>query len=453
MKRGIADFHAAGAEPSVGQATGNRRMQGLESLLGGAPTSTGVMTRAAERQADQIGQGLRAQADSLAPNMSAERAGLAIDRGVQTFKGNTDAQRKAFYWQADQLIPQGTNTPLSNTWRELQSLTTPNPGAPATTAAMVNPKIASLFQTVGEDLAKAGGKGLPYDAVREIRSKIGAELADFSLTTDKPTAQYKALYAALSRDVEAAAKAQGPAAYEAAKRANKYYAYSQNRLEALERVVDKAGGPEKVYQAALSGTQDGATTLRKVMHSLPQDGQKALTAAVVKRMGLATKGNQNADGDQFSAQTFLTNWNALSKEARGALFSPLAGSNPKFVADMDRIARVAARIKDGSKVFANPAGTANRALAYTYAATVGGSILTGQLGATASLVAGGVAANTAARWMTNPKFVAWLAKSTEAPLSALPQQVQMLKQIAASEKDAELAAYADSLSQKPAQPR
>ena len=69
------------------------------------------------------------------------------------------------------------------------------PGAEATTAAMVNPKIANLFQTVGQDLAKSGGKGLPYEALKDIRSKIGAELSDFSLAPDKPTAQYKALAA------------------------------------------------------------------------------------------------------------------------------------------------------------------------------------------------------------------------------------------------------------------
>jgi hypothetical protein len=53
-----------------------------------------------------------------------------------------------------------------------------------------------------------------------------------------------------------------------------------------------------------------------------------------------------------------------------------------------------------------------------------------------------------ARMMTNPRFVSWLARTTEVPVSALPQQAQMLKQIAAQEKDAEMAALADSLTQK-----
>ncbi len=73
-------------------------------------------------------------------------------------------------------------------------------------------------------------------------------------------------------------------------------------------MVEKNGGPEKVFQAAMSGTKDGATTLRAVMRSLPEDGQKAVSAAVIKRMGLANPGAQNAAGDAFSPNTFLTNW-------------------------------------------------------------------------------------------------------------------------------------------------
>lgn len=444
----LADFAAVGARPSVGQATGNRRTQGLESLLSGAPTSTGRMATFAEGQANDIGQGLQARANTLYPNASAERAGLAVDRGVQGFTGNVKAQRNALYAKADQLIPQGSISPLQQTWNALRDLTRPNPGAPATTAAMVNPKIAGLFKTVGEDLARNGGKGLPYETVKDIRSRIGRELSDFALTTDKPTAEYKRLYAALSQDMEAAAKAAGPAAEAAAKRANNYFRASQQRLEVLERVVDKAGGPERIYQAALSGTKDGATTLRAVMRSLPKESQQALTAAVIKRLGLATKGNQNAEGSQFSAQTFLTNWNGLSAEARGALFGPHQQTNAKFVADMDKIARVADRIRTGSKVFANPSGTANRAAALSYWLSLAGAAGTGQGQVAATIAAGGIGANGVARAMTNPRFVNWLARSTDMPTSVLPQQALVLKRIAAEDDNEAIDAFADQLTKR-----
>lgn len=445
----IAKFRSlGGAEPSVGQATQRPWVQGLESLLAASPTSAPRMARFAERQADDIGAGLRDRGESMFRNASAERAGRAIERGVDTFAGNVKATRKALYWQADQHIPASTQIPLTRTQQTLSELTSLTPGAESTTAVLVNPRIAALAKTVGEDMHAArltGQGGMPYSAVKELRSRIGEELSEFSLAPDRPTAQYKRLYAALSQDLEEAARKQGPAAEQAARRANDYTRASAERLEQIQRVVDKAGGSEKVFQAAMAGTKDGGTTLRAVMQSLPEEGQRAVTAAVVKRMGLATPGVQDAAGDVFSAQTFLTKWNNISPEARRALFNR---HGPKFTRDMDKIAAVAGNIREGSKVFANPSGTANRAAALSYYGGLAGSLAaapwTGGL-PLALFVLGGGAANVTARAMTNPKFVDWLAKATEMPVSALPQQIVALKAVA--EDDPDVAEVVESLEQ------
>lgn len=441
----IKDFGVLGATPSVGQGTGSWSRQGAESLLSGGPTSGGVMRRFAEQQNEQIGEGLGDLSNQLARNISGERAGRAIDRGAQTFSKNTAAMRKALYWQADQHIPSDTPIGVTNTQRALSELTTPVMGAEATTGAQISPKIQQMADNLAQDVAtaqQAGVAGIPYEAVKRIRSQIGEELSDFALSTDRPTAQLKRLYASLSQDLEAAAQSQGPSAVAAVKRANNYFKASADRLETLERVVDKNGGPEKVFQAAMSGTRDGATTLRAVMKSLPEDGQKAVSAAVIKRMGLANPGAQNAAGDAFSPNTFLTNWGTLSPEARKTLFGRY-GSD--FSENMDRVARVAERIKGGSEVFRNPSGTANRGAALAYPATIGGLVITGQLGPAAVAVGGGALANGLARAMTNPTFVRWLARSTEMPIGALPAQLNVLKRMSAENDDESIADIAEAL--------
>lgn len=447
LKSAIDDFAVLGATPSIGQGTGRWSMQGAESLLAGGPTSGGVMRRFAEGQNEQIGQGLADVSNSLARNVSGERAGRAIDRGVQTFSKNTGAMRKALYWQADQHIPSDTPIGVANTQRALGDLTTPVMGAEATTGAQISPKIQSMAENLAQDVAaaqQAGVPGIPYEAVKRIRSQIGEELSDFALSTDRPTAQLKQLYASLSQDLEAAAQTQGPAAVAAVKRANNYFKASADRLETLERVVDKNGGPEKVFQAALSGTKDGATTLRAVMRSLPEDGQKAVSAAVIRRMGLANPGAQNAAGDAFSPNTLLTNWGNISPEARRTLFGRY-GSD--FSENMDKIARVAERIKEGSEVFRNPSGTANRGAAIAYPATIGGLLITGQVGPAAVAVGGGALANALAKAMTNPRFVKWLARSTELPVGALPAQINVLKRMSAENEDESIADVAGALEQ------
>lgn len=420
----ISDFGAVGAKPSVGQATGRWTNQAGESLLAGGPTSSGVMTRFAEKQADDIGSGLGKLADSVYRNASGERAGRQIERGVSLFSRNVNAQKKALYWQADQFIPSDSPVQLSNTWQEVVRLTTPTQGAAATTGAMVSPKIAALRDNIAQDVAANGGV-VPYEALKRIRASIGEAISDYSLSPDTPTREFKAIYAALSRDMEAAAQAQGPAAVAAARRANNYTRAAADRLEMLDRVVGKAGGPEKVYESVMSGSRDGGTVLRSVMQSLPVEGQKSITAAVIKRMGLANPGMQNEAGDLFSAQTFLTNWNKVSPEARRALFDRYG---PQFSENVDKIARVAANIKNGSKVFANPSGTANRAAAYTYGAALAGSAATGQVPTLAYLVGSGVGANVLARVMTNPKAVAWLAKNTDKPIGSALASLQVMAQ-------------------------
>lgn len=444
IQRTIDDFASVGATPTVGQASGRRMIQGAENLLGGAPTSTGVVTRFAERQAQNIGGGLQQRADDLLPNASAEKAGRAVERGVETFGRNTNATKRALYWQADQLIPGSSQVPMSNTWQTVSKLTTPTAGATATTGALVNPRIAQLRDTLSQDLATGGGR-IPYEAMKRIRTDIGEQISDYSLSPDTPTRELKQLYAALSRDMEAAASAQGPAAAAAAKRANNYTRAASDRMEQVQRVIDKNGGPEKVFDAAMSGTRDGGTTLRAVMQSLPADGQRAVTGAVIKRMGLATPGAQDAAGDVFSAQTFLTNWNRVSPEAKRALFDR---HGPAFTADMDRIARVAQNLREGSKVLANPSGTANRAAALTYGASLVASLFGGSPLAAAGLVAGGLGANATARMLTNPNVVKWLARSTALPVGSAAAQIQALRRIGENENDPEAIEIADQLAEQ-----
>ena len=427
MRNTLADFQALGANPSVGQASGNRLIQGAENLLAGGPTSAGVMGRFAERQADDIGSGLRKMADSMIPNASGERAGRAIERGVELFGRNVGAQKRALYWQADQYIPGNTPVGLSNTMQAVTNLTTPMQGAAATTGSLINPRIAALRQNLQQDLAAGNGQ-ITYDALKRIRTDIGEQITDFSLSPETPTRELKQLYAALSRDMEAAAQAQGPQAVAAAKRANNYTRAAAERMEQVQRVIDKNGGPEKVFSAAMEGTKDGGTTLRAVMQSLPKDGQQAVTAAVIKRMGMPTAGQAGVDAaEQFSAATFLTNWNRISPEARRALFDR---HGPEFSRNMDQVARVAANIKEGSKVFANPAGTANRAAAMTYGASLVASLFDPSFVSTGGLLLSGATANGMARVLTSPRAVRWLAQATQMPRGAFVSSLRQMSEAA-----------------------
>lgn len=443
LEDAIKDFGTlGGATPTVGQGTGSRVRQGMENLLGSTPTAGGVMARAGEKQGEQIGKGLNDLARSMSSNPTAEGAGRSIRAGVDTFAKNTKAMRRGLYWQVDQRIPSDTPVELSRTQQALAAMTAPTPGAEATTGALINPELGRIAENLATDLAAGNGKALPYEAVKGLRTRLGEEAFGFSLTPDKPTAQLQQLYHALSNDIAVAAKSAGPEAERALKRANTYYSKSQDRLKLLESIVDQNGGPERIFQSAMSGTREGATVLRSVMRSLPEDAQKDVTAAVIRRMGLANPSGQDRGSEVFSAATFLTNWNKISPEARAALFNRYGG---KVSDDIDKLARVAESIKDGSGVLRNPSGTAAQVASFGYGGGLAMSILKGDLPNLAKLVAGGALANLTARAMTSPKTVNWLARNTETPVAALPAQINVLKRIAAENNDEAAADLAAAL--------
>lgn len=503
VEQAIDDFASIGATPSIGQATGNWRTQGMESLLSGGPTSAGAMVRFAEGQADAMGAGMGRQADLLSRRSSAENAGRAIERGVREEGGFIDSSRQVanqLYQRLDEQIPKGTRVPVENTRAALRDLNSLIEGAPSVSRFFQNARLAGIEQGLLSDVDGAAAvltqpgvrervegfrnalqqqrantiarneqrralnmtnlepvmseadidanvqaalgrmvdNNLPYEALQKLRTLVGSEIESASLMSDVPRSKWKALYGALSRDMEAAATT--PGAKQALARANAYFNARVKRIDAIDAVIQKHGGPEKVFNAVMAGTRDGGTTLRSVMQSLDKEGQKAVTAAVIKRMGLATPGNQGAAGETFSAGTFLTNWNRISPEARRALFDRYG---PAFSENMDKIARVAERIKTGSRVYANPAGTSHKAAAYTYWTGLAGSLaalpLTGPV-PLIIMVSGGLTSRALASFFTNPKAVAWLSRNASKPAGSAMAELSLLAQ-----SDPELAEIEASL--------
>ena len=440
VAQNIQAFEQAGDSPSVGQATQNRRMQATESLLSRTPGGAGVMARRAESQAANLGQGLEAQASKLAPRSSAEQAGRAIERGVRGEGGFVEqfkAKQSQLYGELDQHIQPQTGVDISSTTKALKTLNAPIEGAPNTLKFFQNAKMRSIEDALKKDLEQSGGNPaladletvlarggtLPYEAVKKLRTLVGNEMADSTILSDVPRSKWKSFYAALSSDMEKAATVAGPEAAAAWKRANTYTRAGMRRLETIDHVVERNGGPEAIFSAAISGTKEGATTLRAVMQSLPADAQKTVSATVLRRLGRATPGRQNDLGEKFSTETFLTNWNSMSPQAKGVLFDRYGS---QFRQDMNQVAKVASNLRDGSKVFQNPSGTGQAAAQTGAAVGFFTSLATGNAGVAGSIAAGVAGANLSARLLTNPSFVKWLAKTTQTPPKALPSLVAQL---------------------------
>lgn len=505
VAQSIADFDSAGTTPDIGQATGTKTNQLLGAALSRTPGATGVMARRADAQAGEIQQGVEGLASKLSPNADAGKAGVTIERGITGDGGFVDrfkAKSAELYDALDNHLPQGTRVDTSNTAKALDDLTAPIPEARNLSERFIPGEIKNIKQAFDEDvrgpmaplnrpdivsevqrrqfaaadqnaaidrtnslrtslglkpkdnvdpnediaslLDQATDGRLPYEALKKLRTEVGERAAQPNLVSDVKSSAWKKLYAGISADMENAATQAGPEAKQAWNRANGYYKAGQGRIEALDRVVDKAGGPEAVFNAATSGTKDGAFTIRNVMQSLKPDEQKVLSATVIRRLGQATPGTATEQGE-FSINSFLTNWNKLSPAAKGVLFDRHGSS---FREDIDAISRTAGGFRQAAKTGANPSGTAGASANQQALGGFAIAALTGHPVVAGGIAGGVVAGNLAARAFTSPTVVKFLARTTNVPASQWPAVIAGLAQSAQQKKDPVAAEVAETLRQK-----
>ncbi|MGB3423827.1 MAG: glucosaminidase domain-containing protein [Castellaniella sp.] len=422
---------ATGTMPTVGQAAGSTILQGVENQLGKTLGSVGVMTRKAREQVEALRDQVEGVARGLSPAAGAVDAGESVARGLQGFKDGFRGLQRQLYSALDDFLPGDAPIRVARTQEALKGLTADIDGAESVSRLFKNAKIGGLSGALSDDLERsaraqipAGGSlfnppkpdllqaTLPYESIKKLRSLVGEQLADQSFLADVPRSKWKALYAALSDDLGDAATAAGPQAAEAWGWANRFTRQQMRRLEDLAGVMNK-DGPEKIFQAAMSGTGEGHTVLKRVFDALPKENRRDMAAAVLRRMGRATPGRQNDLGDVFSPDTFLTNWARMSPEARNTLFGRLGIEG--IESSLMRLTNAANMMRESSKAFANLSGTGAD---IRLAAQLGGgglALASGNLlPAAIALGAAPAAANTAARLTTNPDVVRWLFQKTEA---------------------------------------
>lgn len=419
----IAAFEAAGTSPTLGQATEGRLARATESLLAKTPGGAGVIASRAQAQADDMAVAVQRLSDELAPGANAMNAGEAISKGINAFKQGVKATQQKLYANLDQHLPLDTPIQVPKTQAALKALNADIPGAPNISEFFKNAKIKGIDRALQADLEKAAVAGaddlaaqastLPYQAIKKLRTLVGNEISDSNLVSDVPRSKWQALYGALSDDLGVAATKAGPEAEASWKWANQYTRSQMGRLEQLSSIVAK-DAPEKVFAAAVAGSLEGDTVVKRVINALPKTERREVAAAVLQRLGRATPGQQNAMGDSFSSETFLTNLSKLSPASRKTLFGR---TDVKGIEEqIGKFAKVAESRRDGGRVFANPSGTAPAAAQIAMSGGIGAgaatSMVTGNPLPLVGALAVPAAASGAARILTNPALPNFAAKQT-----------------------------------------
>jgi hypothetical protein len=258
---------------------------------------------------------------------------------------------------------------------------------------------------------------ISYPRLKTFRSTVGAKMQSPSLLGEERGA-LKKVYGALSEDMKAAVTAQGgERGLRAFNKANNNFMRSTERLEKQINPLIKADTPEKVYNLALSGTKQGGSNIKPIMKGLNPTQQEFVRGTVVNRMGSANPGQQDAFGEVFSSDKFLTEWNRLSPEARSNIFSK------EQVGSIENLNKVISSIKQAGKVRQSSNNL-------PYLAYLGlGSALATSPAAAVGAVSG---ANLTAKMMTNPRFLKWLAQAPKVKPTEIPKHLKVLSTISAA---------------------
>lgn len=454
--------------PAVGQGIGSRLAANVISKV---PFFGGPVQEAAAKAIAGTGSAAERLAGGLGEAINPEQAGRAIQAGIQGFaKGpapagmtaaeiiaqptaasSFPAKSAALYDRFWSQIDPAAQVPLSNTLTALKGPLERFPTSPELGAQITNPKLQAFFKTLSptekeipavySSVVDQGGNpilmqaaqklqsggSLTVDELKELRSTIGRMIGEPTLVSDIPRADLKQVYGAMSEDLHGAAKAAGPQVEQAFNRANQYYKAGIERVDRLEPLL--SGSPEQSFaainRAASTGSSADSGLLRSLQRTMPPDEWGNVGSAVIRRLGEPTAGVKSlAHGGDFSASSFVTNWNKLSDSAKDTLFGSGSIRNA-----LDSLVRVADAQKQVAR-FANPSGTASHTIGAGLAGMLAehfGSLTSHPLEAALGAL-GGYGASKA---LMSPGFARWLYAMPQTMAEAPSRSAGMSQAIAA----------------------
>ena len=406
----IDDFASFNSVPTVGMASGKKSLQGAENIS--SKTWSGArIADASDEIAANMQNKLKDISSKISNKEGAEQAGLAIQKGISGKDGFVDRfkQNSSVLWnKTDNLINKDIPVSLDNTKSTLDRLVQGGSFGDI----LDNPKIAQIKSVIDSN------ESIDYETLRKLRSLVGQKVAGSDLVSDIPKAELKQLYGALTQDTKQVAEQSGSDAISAFNRANTYTRAGHERIDDyLQRLSNKVN-PDEVFNA-LSKGGEGTKLLNTVKKSVTPDEWNILSSNVISRLGRASSGNQNAVGenalgDAFSVQKFVTDWDKLGK-AKNVLFSG-SPELENYATDLNKIARAASIVKEASKPAANSSGTVQAGAKLAAGTSLATSIATGNPTIFGAALTSMAINNMGARLMTNKNFVKWLAQTGKIPL-------------------------------------
>lgn len=412
----LSSVAAGGTPNALAMAAGRQGVDLLPADAGGpvarafttgtraSPLSVGPVTNAAERQQQQFGQAVQRTADKQGEVVNTQTAGEAVRTGAQAYSKESAQAGSRMYDRA---------ATLAKGVRAIK---------PTATVQAVNEALARMKQNPAaspsdiqslEAFRARIESGVSIQGLRDARTTLSQGVYDGKLRSGADQSMWKGILSNVADDIDAGLRSVGrDDAANAFRRADKFWS---ERVEFIDQALqpilgrDGAKGGEQVLQAIegmARGQSGGNARLSRVLSALPAEEAGNVRATLIDRLGRAKPGAQDAQGETFSAATFLTNWNKMTPQAKASIFPDKATRN-----NLNDLAVIAEGTKRGQSM----ANTSNTGIA------IGANASIGAAGAVTNLPATLIGAGSlylTGKLMASPKFARILATTSKMPPEA-----------------------------------
>lgn len=436
------DMEQIGVTPNLPTVAQNRVVSTTAQALRNTPVASAPIERGLNQAVGESAAAADRIAGEYGISTTPREGGQAIQRGAQQFAARRDlgdipaseiiaspTGRVGFPQKADALYSRVSRhftdadmVPATSTMATLDRLSGQFPNAPALARILENRTFPQMRD------AMAGGE-LSFPELQRLRSRVGAMMGDGGLRDDIPRGDLRALYRAISQDLESAAQARGPEALRDFQRANRYYSLGVERIDrALDAV--SGGSAEQAMQTVsrMGGSRGGAdlSSLRAIVRSMPNDERGEVAAAWIRNAGRPTPGAADPLANaNWSPSTFVTNYERLSPEARNVLFDGAGMADARRL--LDALVRVSAAQRNVDRL-RNTSNSANVGIAGVMGAAAYADPINTALGV--------LGARAASELMMRPSFVRWLIAARTAEPSQLPQMIARIRAVGQLERQA-----------------
>lgn len=407
---------------------GGRGTRIMTSGARSSPIGSGGVERAAQRTQQQIGAAADRAARSQADEATTDVAGQGVRSAAERYTKATSARGSRLYDRAYEAAKGVRIKPLQ-------------------TLAAIDDQLARLRENPSPDAASMARElqglrtnienGVSVRGLRDARTNLSSGVFDGKLRSGPESAMYKSILGNIADDIDLGLRNAGREG--AANMFRRADAFWKGRIEHIDEVLQPILGAGKSGEEIVStlegmarGQRGGNARLSRLLANMTEEEAGNVRAVVVDRLGKANPGAQNAEGDVFSAATFLTNWNKMTPQAKTSLFS-----DSKLRANLNDIAMLAEGTK-ASQALNNTSNTAAAGIGAAYGAGAATSPLKTIMAAGGQLLT--------ARLMASSGFARILARTSKMPeASARRSLADQLKVLATREPA--LAADARALQQ------